>query len=73
MCGMRVPTDPTSPTFDSTYKVGFMKWLTSSKAERQEWARRRNTAAQAARTNQNKRAQDWADRKQAERDGRRDQ
>lgn len=68
---MRVPADPDNPTFDTTFKVGFMRWLTSSAAERKEWARRRNAAAQTARHNQNARAKEWADRKQAERDERR--
>ena len=48
----RVPVDGDNPTFDDTFKVGFGKWLTSSAAERKEWARRRNAAARLARTNQ---------------------
>jgi len=67
----RVPSDPHNPTYDATFKVGFMRWLTSSGAERREWARRRNTAAQLARINQNERARQWAERKQDERDARR--
>lgn len=48
----RVPVDGDNPTFDDTFKVGLGKWLTSSAAERKEWARRRNAAARLARTNQ---------------------
>lgn len=66
----RVPLNPDYPTFDQTEKIGFVRWLTSGKAERVEWARRRNAAAQLARTNQVARGQEWVDRKQAERDGR---
>lgn len=46
---MRVPTDSDNPTYDSTFKVGFMRWLTSSKAERNEWTRRRNAAIPTSR------------------------
>ena len=68
---MRIPADPDNPTFDATFDVGFWRWLTSNADERKEWARRRNAAAQTARHNQNKRAEDWANRKQAERDAKR--
>lgn len=40
----KVPVDPHSPTYDSTFTVGFWQWLTSSKAERMEWRRRKNLA-----------------------------
>lgn len=63
----RVPSDPQHPTFDQTFNVGFWRWLLSKKHDRVEWARRRNTAAQLARINQNERARQWAERKQAER------
>jgi hypothetical protein len=53
---LRVPVNAARPTFDETVKVGFFSWLTSSRADRQEWARRRNAAAKAARVNQNARA-----------------
>ena len=52
----RVPLNAARPTFDETVKVGVFNWLTSSRADRQEWARRRNAAAKAARVNQNARA-----------------
>lgn len=68
---MRVPRDPQNPTFDDTEKIGLVRWLTSSGADRKEWVRRRNAAAQAARSNTNARAQQWADRKEAERRERR--
>jgi hypothetical protein len=44
----RVPTDPTHPSFDQTFKVGFFRWLRSSKVDRLEWRRRRNAAAELA-------------------------
>jgi hypothetical protein len=53
----RVPTDPTRPSFDHTTKVGFFRWLRSSKADRVEWQRRRDAAAELARQGQNARAQ----------------
>ena len=62
----RVPVDGDNPTFDDTFKVGFGKWLTSSAAERKEWARRRNAAARLAASRQRQRADDWAARTQAE-------
>lgn len=40
----RVPSDGTYPEV----KISFMRWLTSSAADRREWKRRRNAAAQAA-------------------------
>jgi hypothetical protein len=58
----RVPIDSRNPSFDRALKVGFWRWLTSSKAQRAEWQRRRNAAAEAARQGQNARAQEWADR-----------
>jgi hypothetical protein len=45
---MRVPSSADNPTYDETFKVGFWRWLTSSKADRVEWARRRNAATVAA-------------------------
>jgi hypothetical protein len=47
----RVPVDAAAPTFDATFKVGWWRWLTSSRADRVEWARRRNAAAQLAGAN----------------------
>ncbi|WP_328382955.1 hypothetical protein OHQ88_10620 [Micromonospora zamorensis] len=48
----RVPSNPGNPTFDHTFTVSLRRWFTSNKADRIEWARRRNTAAQTAATNQ---------------------
>lgn len=48
----RVPSDPNQPTFDHTFKVGFVRWLSSKPAERKEWMRRRNAAARVAQVNQ---------------------
>ncbi len=53
----RVPSDPVSPTFDHVFKVGFFRWLTSGAPERKEWRRRRDAAAEVARVNQNRRAE----------------
>lgn len=50
----RVPSDAAAPSFDQTFKVGFMQWMTSSKADRDEWAMRRNIAARLAQANQSK-------------------
>lgn len=55
----RVPTDAEQPTFDQTTKIGFWRWFTSRKAERIEWARRRNAAAQLAQRNQEQRIREW--------------
>lgn len=55
----RVPTDPNNPTYDSTYKVSFWEWLTSTKRERQLWRIRRDAAARLAARNQQRR---WNDR-----------
>ena len=48
----RVPSDPNQPTFDHTFKVSFVRWLTSKGPERKEWMRRRNAAAKVAYRNQ---------------------
>lgn len=48
----RVPADPANPSFDHVVSIGFGRWLTSSGADRREWARRRNAAAAAARSGQ---------------------
>jgi hypothetical protein len=48
-----VPVNAARPTFAETVKVGVFHWLTSSRADRQEWARRRKAAAQAARVHHN--------------------
>lgn len=53
----RVPQDPEKPSFDQTFKVGFVRWLKSSKPERKEWMRRRNAASAVAAANQQARAQ----------------
>jgi hypothetical protein len=37
----RVPADADDPTFDRTEKISVRRWLTSSRAERMEWKRRR--------------------------------
>ena len=55
----RVPTDAEQPTFDQTTKISFWRWLTSRKADRVEWARRRNEAAKLAQRNQEQRIKDW--------------
>ncbi len=71
----RVPADPRNPTFDAVIKVGFWRWLTSSKAGRREWRRRRDLAARTAGANQRVRAQAAADAaraRHAERKARRD-
>lgn len=64
----RVPRDAAQPTFDSTIKIGFWKWLSSSKADRTEWARRRNAAAKFAATNQAASGQAWLENKAAKLD-----
>ena len=69
MVTMRVPNDPVEPSFDQTFRVGFWAWLTSSKTDRVEWARRRNVAARIAEVNQNRRVEDWADRHRHEHEG----
>ncbi len=71
----RVPLNAARPTFDETVKVGVFNWLTSSRADRQEWARRRNAAAKAARVSRNARAaevieQSMIGRKTAEQEAR---
>lgn len=55
----RVPRSPISPTFDDTFTVSFWQWLTSTKAERADWAARRNCAARTAQLNQERR---WLER-----------
>lgn len=46
----RVPNSADNPTYDDTFKVGFWRWLTSSAADRKEWARRRNAAIPTSRS-----------------------
>lgn len=61
---MRVPVDATNPTFDHTFKVSAMKYFFgSTTAERKEWLRRRNAAAELARINQNKRTEAFVHQK----------
>lgn len=48
----RVPESADRPTFDHTFKVSFLRWLTSKAPERREWMRRRNAAAKVAMRNQ---------------------
>lgn len=67
----RVPVDADAPTFDRVMKIGFFKWLTSSKSDRNEWMRRRNAAAQTAAVNQRARAAEWAERKRQEQERKR--
>jgi hypothetical protein len=55
----RVPADADHPTFDDTFEVSTRKWMTSSKADRQEWERRRNLAAQTAQAGQEQRIGEW--------------
>lgn len=60
----RVPVDAVNPTFDHTFKVSAMKYFFgSSTAERKEWLRRRQWAAETARVNQDKRARQYAAKK----------
>lgn len=69
---MRVPADPTNPSFDATFKVGFWQWFTSSKVERIEWARRRQAAIHTMPSIRKlKAADEWAGRKAAEQDAKR--
>lgn len=44
----RVPIDPDHPHMALSYKVSFWRWLTSSREEREEHARRRNLATRLA-------------------------
>jgi hypothetical protein len=46
----KVPSDPDNPTYDHTFTVGFMQWLTSSAADRAEWKRRKNAAIPTSRS-----------------------
>ena len=66
----QVPEDFETPTFDHTFKVGFVRWLKSTKAEREEWARRRNAAAAEAKEGQDTRVDEWAERKITEQEAR---
>lgn len=45
---LRVPASAEEPTFGDTINISFRQWLTSSSADRNEWARRRNAASGAA-------------------------
>lgn len=67
----RVPINPTTPTFNDTFKVGFFRWLTSKAPQRQEWRRRRDAAVAAARINQGARIEQFTERKIAEQQARR--
>jgi hypothetical protein len=69
---MRVPANPDHPTYDHTFRVGFWQWFTSSTAQRKEWARRKRAAIGTGRIDrQLEAADDWAGRKQAEADAKR--
>lgn len=48
----RVPINPEFPSFDETEKIGFARWLFSTRAERKEWIRLRTDAAKRAQRNQ---------------------
>jgi len=61
----RVPANAENPSFDDTFAVSTRRWLTSSAADRTEWARRRNAAAKTAKTNQDASVKVWADAKAA--------
>lgn len=39
-----VPRNAEDPSYDDAEKIGFWRWLTSSKADRTEWVRRRKIA-----------------------------
>jgi len=64
----RVPNSAEAPTFDATTTISFWRWLTSSRAERDEWMRRRNVASKLALQNQaergNQARERWAVQKQ---------
>jgi hypothetical protein len=48
---MRVPLDPPPhSTYDRTEKIGFLRWLTSSAAQRRDWRDRRNAAIHTSAT-----------------------
>jgi hypothetical protein len=64
----RVPSDRDHPTFDDTFKVGFLRWLASRKPERQEWMRRRNAAAKLAQQHQEAALRQRAAERQARKD-----
>jgi hypothetical protein len=66
----RVPTNLDHPTFDHTFKVGFIRWLKSTKAEREEWQRRRNAAAAKAKEGQDTRMEERTERKITEQEAR---
>jgi GrpB-like predicted nucleotidyltransferase (UPF0157 family) len=40
----RVPSSGDAPTFDQTFEVGFVRWLTSNATDRREWQVRRQIA-----------------------------
>ncbi len=63
----RVPLDAQDPTFDRVEKVSLRRWITSSKAERAEWKRRRDLAAAVAKSRRAQRAAEMGARRQAER------
>ncbi len=65
----RVPVDIDGPTFGRTEKVSLRRWLTSSRADRVEWSRRRNLAAETAAANKVQRAGGAAARREAARRG----
>jgi hypothetical protein len=58
---MRVPVSSLNPTFDDTVKVGFWRWLTSTKQERRMWRWLRDRAAETARDNQRRRLAEHID------------
>jgi hypothetical protein len=54
---VRVPNSGERPTFDDVFTVGLFAWyFRTPAAQRVEWARRRNVAADAARRGQVERA-----------------
>jgi hypothetical protein len=65
----RVPVDAEDPTFDRTEKISVRRWLTSGRAERTEWKRRRNVAAATAAAKKVQRAGEAGARRQAAREG----
>jgi hypothetical protein len=70
---MKVPRNAENPSYDDVEKVGFWRWLTSSKPDRLEWRRRRDAATSTGRVARKLEAtraevQRKIDEKEAERD-----
>lgn len=59
----RVPRDPHNPTLADSERIGFFRWLTSSKADRKEWARRRNAVLLAEHAKKMEHITEWGEEK----------